>query len=149
MAFGAGLHGNEIQFYTCDQNPFNEKPLEGVSLPKGSGIKIFNSSSTEMFRYLLNKNIKIDMLHLDGRLLKEDIEILQSLISEDTLIAIDDCEGNEKGHENLHILKHLNTKHTHVFVAPFARDSFLKYQLNFFSSTGFLIPIKSIKYSNQ
>ena len=54
-----------------------------------------------MFEFLASKQAKLDMLHLDGRLIKEDIKLLSQLLKADTLIALDDCEGDEKGHMNL------------------------------------------------
>ena len=58
-----------------------------------------------MFEFLASKQAKLDMLHHDGRLIKEDIKLLSQLLKADTLIALDDCEGDEKGHMNLDLLR--------------------------------------------
>ena len=53
-----------------------------------------------------SKEVKIDMLHLDGRLMKEDLAA--QVLKPDTFIALDDCEGDEKGHMNLDLSSVLN-----------------------------------------
>ena len=58
-----------------------------------------------MFEFLASKGAKLDMLHLDGRLMKEDLSLLAKLLKPDTLIALDPSEGDEKGHMNLRILR--------------------------------------------
>ena len=49
-----------------------------------------------MFQALAAQGAKLDMLHLDGRLMGDDLKLLAQLLKDDTLIALDDCEGDEK-----------------------------------------------------
>ena len=90
MALGASMHDKEVKVFTCDKNPCTDKPLDGIDMPKGSSCTVFKGLSTAMFESLATQNIKIDILHIDGRLLDKDIELLRRLISSDTLIALDE-----------------------------------------------------------
>ncbi len=149
IAFGASLHNRKLDIITCDNQPCNQNPLKGIELPEGSKAEVFLGSSTDMFKKLIKSNQPIDMLHLDGRLLKHgnDTELLSQLISDTTLIALDDCEGCEKGHVNLSLLK--RAINTHAFISPFPKDVFQKWNLETHSLTGFLIPKSSASFSWQ
>lgn len=149
IAFGASLNNKKIDLITCDNQPCNQNPMKGIDLPEGSKTEVFQGSSTDMFKKLIQRNKPIDMLHLDGKLLKHsnDTELLSNLISNATLIALDDCEGCEKGHVNLSLLR--RAIKTHVFIAPFPSHSFQKWGLEATSLTGFLLPKKSASFSWQ
>ena len=69
-----------------------------------------------MFEFLVSKGALLDMLHLDGRLMKDDFPLLGKLLKPDTLIALDDCEGDEKGHMNLDLLRRAGLINKHAFV---------------------------------
>ena len=66
-----------------------------IEPPEGSKAQVVQGTSTKMFEFLASKGAKLDMLHLDGRLTKEDLSLLAKLLKPDTLIALDDCEGDE------------------------------------------------------
>lgn len=106
-------------------------------------------SSTQMFQALAAKQLKIDLLHLDGRLMPEDLKLLGQLLKDDTVIALDDCEGDEKGHMNLDLLRRAGLLKQHVFVEPFPRELFRTWNLETRSVTGLLLPVKLISYSRQ
>ena len=76
LALGAGLSGQAVKLITCDLHPCIQQPLDGLSLPQGSGAIMVQGSSTQMFQALLSKQFKIDLLHLDGRPMPEDLKIL-------------------------------------------------------------------------
>ena len=101
--FGAGLNGQAVKLITCDMHPCT-KNLCGLQLSEGSEVKVLQGSSTQMFKSPF-QGAKLDMLHLDGRLPKEDLQLLSKLLKTDTVIALDDCEGDEKGHKNLDLLR--------------------------------------------
>jgi hypothetical protein len=149
MAFGAGLSGQAVQLITCDLHPCTQAPLAGLALPQGSGAQVVQGSSTQMFQALVAKQAKLDMLHLDGRLMPEDLKLLAQLLKDDTLIALDDCEGDEKGHMNLDLLRRAGLLKQHVFVEPFPSDLFRAWNLETRSVTGLLLPLKSISFSRQ
>ena len=89
------------------------------------------------------------MLHLDGRLMKEDLKLLSQLLKADTLIALDDCEGDEKGHMNLDLLRRAGLIQSHAYVEPFPRELFHRWGLETRSVTGFLLPQSSISFTRQ
>ena len=149
MALGSGLAGESVQLITCDLHPCTQTPLAGISLPEGSKAQVVQGSSTQMFQALAEKQMKLDMLHLDGRLMKDDLKWLAQLLKDDTLIALDDCEGDEKGHINLDVLRRAGLLKQHVFVEPFPKELFQAWQLETRSTTGFLLPIKLISYTRQ
>jgi len=149
MAVGAGVAGQTIELITCDIHPCTQTPLEGLKLPQGSRAKVVQGSSTEMFQALAAAQAKLDMLHLDGRLQQEDLPLLAQLLKDDTLIALDDCEGDEKGHINLDVLRRSGLVQQHVFVEPFSTELFRTWGLETRSTTGLLLPIKTINITRQ
>ena len=89
------------------------------------------------------------MLHLDGRLMKDDLPLLGKLLGPETLIALDDCEGDEKGHMNLDRLRRTGLINKHAFVEPFPRELFRRWGLETRSVTGFLLPQAAIRFTRQ
>ena len=102
-----------------------------------------------MFQALVAKRAKLDMLHLDGRLMPDDLKLLAQLLKDDTLIALDDCEGDEKGHMNLDLLRRAGLLQQHAYVEPFPRELFRAWNLETRSVTGLLVPLKLITYTSQ
>ena len=125
-------------------HPCIQKPFAGLNLPEGSKAQVVQGSSTQMFEFLASQGAKLDMLHLDGRLMKDDLKLLSQLLKEDTLIALDDCEGDEKGHMNLDLLRRPGLIQCHAYVEPFSRELFRCWGLETRSKTGFLLPQSSI-----
>ena len=149
MGLGAGTAGQAFQLVTCDLNPCTQEPLAGLNLPSGSGAQVVQGPSTQMFQALAAKQAKLDMLHLDGRLMPDDLKLLPQLLKDDTLIALDDCEGDEKGHMNLDLLRRAGLLQQHAYVEPFPRDVFRAWNLETRSVTGLLVPLKLIRYTRQ
>ena len=149
MGCGAGLNGQAVQLITCDMHPCTQQPFAGLQLPEGSKAQVAQGSSTQMFEFLASKGAKLDMLHLDGRLMKEDLQLLGKLLKPETLIALDDCEGDEKGHMNLDLLRRAGLIQQHAFVEPFPRELFRLWGLETRSVTGFLLPQSSISFTRQ
>lgn len=149
MALGAVLTGRPVKLITCDMNQCTQNPLEGIALPDGSAAEVVQGSSTKMLQALNAKNAKIDLFHIDGRLLQDDIKLLATVLKDETVIALDDCEGDEKGHMNLDLLRRANLLKHHVFIEPFPKEVFRTWNLETRSLTGFLIPTKQISYAWQ
>jgi len=149
MGLGAGKAAQAFQLLTCDLHPCTQQPLAGLTLPPGSGAQVVQGSSTQMFQALAAKHAKLDMLHLDGRLMPNDLKLLPQLLKDDTLIALDDCEGDEKGHMNLDLLRRAGLLQQHAYVEPFPRDVFRAWNLETRSVTGLLVPLKLISYTRQ
>ena len=130
-------------------HPCTKQPFAGLNLPEGSKAQVVQGSSTQMFEFLASKGAKLDMLHLDGRLMKEDLKLLSQVLKPDTLIALDDCEGDEKGHMNLDLLRRAGLIQNHAYVEPFPRDLFRRWGLETRSVTGFLLPQSLISFTRQ
>ena len=149
MGYGAALAPQAVQLITCDMHPCTQQPFAGLNLPKGSKAQVLQGSSTKMFELLTSKEAKLDMLHLDGRLMKDDLKLLSQLLKPDTLIALDDCEGDEKGHMNLDLLRRAGLIQSHAYVEPFPRELFRLWGLETRSVTGFLLPKSSVTFARQ
>ena len=149
LGYGAGLNQNAVQLITCDINPCFQKPFAELRMPEGSKAEVVQGSSTRMFEILASKGAKIDMLHIDGRLQMADLKPLSQTLKSDTLIALDDCENDEKGHINLDLLRRSKLIKNHTYVQPFTKSLFRKWGLESSSKTGFLLPQNSIKVSRQ
>ena len=149
MGFGAALSGQAFQLITCDMHPGTQQPFAGLQLPEGTKAQVVQGSSTQMFEFLVSKGAQLDMLHLDGRLMKDDFPLLGKLLKPDTLIALDDCEGDEKGHMNLDLLRRAGLINKHAFVEPFPKELFRSWGFETRSVTGFLLPQVSISCTRQ
>ena len=149
MGYGAGLALQAVQMITCDVHPCTQQPFAGLNLPKGSTAQVLQGSSTKMFELLASKEAKLDMLHVDGRLMKADLQLLSQLLKADTLIALDDCEADEKGHMNLELLRRAGLIQNHCYVQPFPRELFRCWNLETSSLTGFLLPKSAIAFTRQ
>lgn len=91
-----------FRIYTCDMsnnipNLFEEADEIIKYYPK--------QSSTQMFKDLAEKGMKIDLVYLDGRLQQEDFEPLNKTIHDQTVFVFDDFEGIEKGVVNAMMLE--------------------------------------------
>ena len=149
ISCGAGMAQQTIQLITCDIHPCTQQPLAGLNLPEGSKAQVVKGTSTQMFEFLTSKGAKLDMLHLDGRLIKDDLKLLNRLIKADTLIALDDCENDKKGHMNLDLLRRAGLIQSHAYVKPFSRKLFRHWGLETRSLTGFLLPQSSISFTRN
>jgi predicted O-methyltransferase YrrM len=79
-----------VDIYTCDMsNAIDLDTLNIHQYPK--------TASPDMFKDLAQKETKIDLVYLDGRLSQNDIEPLSKIIHADTVFVFDDFEGVEKG----------------------------------------------------
>jgi len=85
--------------YTCDaSNNINLEMLPNV-------IQYPKTPSHEMFKFLADKERKVDLVYLDGRLTPQDIEPLNKIITDQTVFVMDDFEGTEKGVSNAMMLE--------------------------------------------
>ena len=96
---------------TCDMSNDISIPWYG----KTNFKQYKKKTSTEMFQ---NEIIKPDLIFFDGRILKEDLEIFQKLVNENTIIVLDDFEGVEKGVINLLTLRNIPQLKSHFLVYP-------------------------------
>ena len=135
-------NARQAEIFTCDQS--NE-----IKIPWDGETKIFQFpkiSSTDMLRQLTGK---FDFCFFDGRLSDVDLNLLDNLIDTNSVIALDDFEGTEKGVINLLTLKSLPKLANHFLVYP-ASEKYLR-SLGFtsHSTLAILFPAARISLSNQ
>jgi predicted O-methyltransferase YrrM len=97
--------GSGAKVYTCDKD--NDCfQMEGViTHPK--------TSSTEMLKKITEK---VDMFFLDGRISREDVELIAELVTPNTVFVMDDFEGMEKGVHN--VVKLSSVMKGNLFIHP-------------------------------
>ena len=123
--------------HTCDaSNDLN------VSSPAGKTIRRYpRFTSTQMFQSLISENIKADMIFLDGRLSGNDKDLIGSVMRHETLFALDDFEGIEKGVANAMLLmphKDIGAYY-HLIYPPEDMDCHI----------AALVPKKLVEWTNQ
>jgi len=65
----------------------------------------FHTPSHEMFADLASKEVKVDLVYLDGRMSQQDEEPLNKILAPHTVFVLDDFEGIEKGVANAMMLE--------------------------------------------
>ena len=118
----------EVDIYTCDMSNDIKLnlPFHIYQYPK--------KPSHEMFEDLAKKDIKVDLVYLDGRLSEKDIPHLLSVITNETVFVLDDFEGTEKGVANAVILEGGNS----VLIYPRERNK-----------TAIVIPMTLLQFVRQ
>jgi predicted O-methyltransferase YrrM len=85
--------------YTCDGS-------NDIRLGLPSHIKQYpKTMSHDMFADLASKEVKVDLVYLDGRLSQQDEEPLNKILAPHTVFVLDDFEGIEKGVANAMMLE--------------------------------------------
>ena len=98
MAKAMEVNGQGGEIHTCDGSNSFKVPTELTTIQiKGYPKKL----STDALQAVKEQGKKVDLFHIDGRLLEDDYALIQELSHDETIIAIDDFEGIEKGVMNL------------------------------------------------
>lgn len=132
----------EAEIFTCDFN-------NHISLPWNGETKMHQfqkQSSAEMLKKI---NGVFDFLFFDGRLTEEDLVLLSKLISNKTIIALDDFEGMEKGVINLIFLRRIPQLAKYILIYPPTEDALKQYQFTAYTPTAVMIPLEMIRFVNQ
>ena len=90
-----------------------------------------------------------DMVFLDGRLKKSDLSLLDPLITKDTIFALDDFEGMEKGVINLTQLMTMDKLKDHFLLNPPAVSWLADRGHTSHSVTAVLLPVSSFVFTRQ
>ena len=90
-----------VDIYTCDAS-------NAIDLDIPNIFQYRKMVSPDMFKDMANKEVKVDLIYLDGRLGQDDIEPLNKIIHERTVFVLDDFEGTEKGVANAMMLESPN-----------------------------------------
>lgn len=128
--------------FTCDASNEIEIPWNGST----KIIQFKKQSSTNMLSAVSGV---FDFLFLDGRLVEQDMALLDNLIGDMTVIGIDDFEGMEKGVINLTNLKRLKKLQRHLLIYPADRAAMKSNDLLGRSVYALLVPLAMIQITNQ
>lgn len=105
-------------------------------------------SSTDMFRDLVQRGVRCDILMLDGRLQKDDWTHLPSLLHDKTVIMLDDFEGTEKGCINaMGLMQSLSS--THLLIYPPTNEVLNRRGFADSCTLGMIIPRSLTQFTNQ
>lgn len=149
IGLGGAVAGSLESIDSCDINPAIQEPLDGVPDLAGIDVVVHQTDSTSMFKLLKQRKADIDFLHIDGRVNVKDIELLKKILSRDAVIALDDCESDEKGHVNLDFMRQSGLIDDYFFVQPFPAAIFRTWGIESRSTTGFLLPMSSFEIRRQ
>lgn len=104
VALAEGQRDSNVKspiIYTCDaQNNCDLSQLTAFATSDTQLEQFKTLTSTHMFRSLIDRKVKLDLLHLDGRLVESDFPLVKGLVTDDTLITLDDFEFDQKGQDN-------------------------------------------------
>lgn len=94
-----------FRIYTCDMS----NDLPALFEDADEVIKYFpKTTSTQMFKQMAETNLGVDLMYLDGRLQREDLELFHKIVHDHTIFVFDDFEGIEKGVVNAMMLDGAN-----------------------------------------
>ena len=79
-----------VDIYTCDHS-------NNINLDIPNIFQYPKQTSTQMFADMAEKKVGVDLMYLDGRLQREDLELFHKIVHDQTIFVFDDFEGLEKG----------------------------------------------------
>lgn len=147
LAMGLAMEhaGTGGRILTCDAS-------NDIALPETPNIALRQfplTTSTDALRQCLREGITFDFLHIDGRLADDDLGLLAQVCAPETVIALDDFEGMEKGIANLVSLRRLSAFARHACVYPMPVPMAEAYGAVCAPLTALLIPATSLAITNQ
>ncbi len=141
-----GMEDNNTQAgYLCTCDKSNE-----ITIPWKGKVKIKQYKKKSSSEMLKSENKVFDFIFLDGRLDLEDLEDLDRITNENSIVIFDDFEGMEKGVINLTLIKKIKKFQKTILIYP-PPINFLK-KINPFSEScniAVLLPIKMIEVINR
>jgi hypothetical protein len=147
IAMGLAMQhaGSTGDILTCDAS-------NDITLPALTSTRIRQfpmTTSTAAIRQCLTEGIDADFLHIDGRLADEDSSLLSQFCTPDTVVALDDFEGMEKGVVNLMSLRRQPLFSRHVCIYPMPESLSRSHGAIGASLTALLIPATRFAFTNQ
>jgi predicted O-methyltransferase YrrM len=144
VSMAAALEDQKVSgdIFTCDGSNEIRLPWDGMThihqFPK--------TTSGEMFKAI---DGPCDLVFLDGRLKKQDLELLDPLITDDTIFVLDDFEGMEKGVINLTLLMGMEKLKEHFLLFPASTGWLAQRGFISHSVTAVLIPKSKFAFTRQ
>lgn len=130
------------EIFTCDAH-------NDLKLPWSGQTRINQFPMTRSGDMFMAIDAPCDMVFLDGRLKKSDLQLLDPLITQETVFALDDFEGMEKGVINLTHLMTLEKLQNHFLVYPPSFEWLAKRGHTSHSITAVLMPISRFSFTRQ
>ena len=134
--------GHTGELFTCDLSNEIHIPWDGQSRL----VQFPRTTSGDMLKQL---NGIFDFVFLDGRLSPPEIQVIANLITETTIIALDDFEGLEKGVENFMLLSKIPQLHNHILIYPADHEMLKKHGFTSHSVTAVMLPASLISLARQ
>jgi predicted O-methyltransferase YrrM len=144
VSMAAALDDQQVfgEIFTCDGSNAIELPWDGQTR-----IRQFPKTlSGDMFAAI---DAPCDMVFLDGRLRKQDLQLLDPLITEDTIFVLDDFEGMEKGVINLTQLMSMEKLRNHFLLFPPSTSWLAQRGYTSHSVSAVLMPMSSFVFTRQ
>lgn len=132
------LAKHAARVYTCDMSNDIKMGLPHVT-------QFPRQTSTQMLRLLTEP---ADLFFLDGRLHPDDVPLIGGLSTPETLFALDDCEGFEKGVVNALMLTQ-GSKRQMLYVPPPSQALFTAFGIVGRHTIGLLVPADKLVFSQQ
>jgi hypothetical protein len=130
--------------FTCD---FSNNI--GLNLGTRTPIMQFpKQPSTAMFSQMVKDGIRCDILLIDGRLQEADLDLLPSVLHEQSVILLDDFEGTEKGCVNAMVLMQSLSKN-HYLIYPPSRQALERRGLMDGCTLAMIVPRSLVAFTNQ
>ena len=142
MANALDTYSDLGEIHTCDMS-------NNISLPWQGKTKITQYPKTKSIDMLKKLTGEFDLIFLDGRITDDELTLIENLISQKTIIILDDFEGIEKGVMNLIKLRQIPKLNNHFQINPPSETFLNTYQFKTHSLMGGLIPISLFKFTNQ
>ena len=127
---------------TCDASNNIQLPWNGQTRLAQHKKK----TSTQMLSVL---NGLFDFCFFDGRVSDDDLPLLDKIIDQNTVIALDDFEGMEKGVANLIKLRAMPKLVNHFLIYPASNDQLHNIGFSSGSTIAILLPTTRIALTNQ
>jgi len=146
LALGTESAGStQAAIYTCDGSNDFLLPYSGTTRIVGFPRK----TSTQALAEVVAQGVQIDLFNLDGRISEADCATMQRLAKAQTVIAIDDFEGQEKGVANMSLLRSQAWIRPYALVYPPERALLAEFGLHSACTTALLLPLTLFGFTKQ
>jgi predicted O-methyltransferase YrrM len=145
MALAVDRNGMGGQIFTCDGS--NDFHLPGIAKCPVKGFP--KTTSTNALSALAKMDARVDMVHFDGRISAQDLDLLEKIVDPRVVIALDDFEGMEKGVANLSIIRGRPFFSQHALIYPMSKLIIDKLVCHAPNTTAFLVPMPAFTFTWQ
>jgi hypothetical protein len=144
VAMASGLDDQDApgEVFTCDASNAMPIPWDGRTQLR----QFPKTTSTDMLKSIEGA---CDFVFLDGRLQPDDLALLDGLVTPETIFALDDFEGFEKGVANLAALSRLQKLQSHFLIYPPSKAWLAARGFTSYSLIAVLLPVSTFEFHRQ